>query len=86
MQQQDQTSEPAEVAPNQLDERDIYEEVCNNSQIAKLFQAEDLATFVDELCKREFPLIDDEVIYIDPFNFESAELQAALENPASELR
>ena len=62
VQQQDQTSEPAEVAPNQLDERDIYEEVCNYSLLAKLFQAENVATFVERLCKEKYSLIKPENI------------------------
>lgn len=83
MMQQDQTSAPAKSGPNLLEQHGIYEKICNNTQIAKLFEAEDLASFVDRICKETFPLIKPKEVHR---YYECDEFRAALRDPASELR
>ena len=62
--QQDQVAAPAEASSSQLSEhdqdgslspddksdQDLYDEICNNSPVAKLFQANNVTTLVDKLC------------------------------------
>ena len=82
--QQNQISVPAEeIGSSLLAERDIYEETCNNTPLAKLFRATNLSTLVEKLCSLKYPWIKPEEI---SEYFECAEFKEALKDPASEVR
>ena len=86
--QRDQVAAPAEAGSSLLEEHDFYEEICNNTPLAKLFQATNLTTLVDQLCRNQ--LFSKENHWIEPKNisdfFESNEFKEALDDPASKLR
>ena len=55
--QKDQISVPAKAGSSLLAEHDFYEETCNNTPLAKLFQATNISSLVDKLCEEGKPWI-----------------------------
>ena len=74
-QQQIQTSDHAEEGTSLPQVQGIYEKICNDTPIANLFQKEDLARFVDRICKEKFPLVEPAEVHR---YFECEEFRAAL--------